>query len=246
MLLPNVRQSFKFYANVCLGGLALLSASVHAAPENDAGEVTFLLGKAYINGSTPVAVGSKIGSGDVIQTLGNGHVHIRFVDNGLVSVRPESRLAIEHYEYNTAHPNESVIKFSLDEGVMRSISGEGAKAARDKFRLNTPIAAIGVRGTDFVVKSSNDLLQAVVNEGAIIVAPYSNDCQAASVGPCHSNFVELDSDAQQLLEFSSLYSAPRLLPLSAGVPSVEIDSSKIQSRPARKSSTDSDESNQDD
>lgn len=237
MLLQNVRQSIKFYANTCLGGLALLSAAVQAAPQHDAGEVTFLLGKAFINGATPVSVGSKIGSGDVVQTLGNGHVHIRFVDDGLVSVRPESRLAIEHYEYNEAHPNESVIKFSLEEGVMRSISGNGAKAARDKFRLNTPIAAIGVRGTDFVVKSSNDLLQAVVNEGAIIVAPYSSDCQATSVGPCQSNFVELDSNAQQLLEFSSLYSAPRLLPLSAGIPSVEIDGSKIQSRPVEKSTS---------
>lgn len=239
MQLPNVRQSIKFYANACIGGLLFLAAATQAAPEHDAGEVTFLLGKAFINGDTPVKIGTKVGTGDVIQTLGNGHVHVRFIDNGLVSVRPESRLLIEQYQYNASQPSESVIKFNLDQGVMRSISGEGAKAARDKFRLNTPIAAIGVRGTDFVVKSSNDLLQAVVNEGAIIVAPYSVDCQAASVGPCQSsNTVELASDAQQLLEFSSLYESPRLLPLSAGIPTISIDETQIQSQPHETNTTD--------
>ena len=35
---------------------------------------------------------------------------------------------------------------------MRSITGQWGEAARDRFRLNTPIAAIGVRGTDFIVE----------------------------------------------------------------------------------------------
>ena len=195
----------------------MLSVAVKAAPENDAGEVTFLLGQAFINGTTPVSIGSKVGSGDVIQTLGNGHVHIRFIDGGLVSVRPESRLAIEHYGYNETHPSKSVIKFNLEEGVMRSISGNGAKAARDKFRLNTPIAAIGVRGTDFVIKASDEFLQAFVNEGAIIVAPYSDECTISSIGPCQANTVELSSLSNQLLEFSSLEESPMLLSLSTAV-----------------------------
>lgn len=241
MQLQNVRQSIKFYANACLGSLLFIAATAQAAPKDEAGEVTFLLGKAFVNGSTPVTIGTKVGSGDVIQTLGNGHVHVRFIDSGLVSVRPESRLVIEQYQYNASQPNESIIKFNLEQGVMRSISGEGAKSARDKFRLNTPIAAIGVRGTDFVVKSSSDLLQAVVNEGAIIVAPYSVDCQAASVGPCQSsNMVELASDAQQLLEFSSMYESPRLLPLSAGIPTISIDETQIQSQPHAAKTTEND------
>ena len=204
----------KFYANIGIASLAISLSSAYASPVEDAGEVTFSLGKAFLNGDELIKVGSKIHEGDVIETLGNGHVHIRFADNGLVSVRPDSRLSIEHYSYDPKKPSDSVIKFNLNEGVMRSISGTGAKAARDKFRLNTPIAAIGVRGTDFVVKASNDLVQAIVNEGAIVVAPFSNSCNAGSVGPC-SDSVELNSTAQQLLELSSLNESPRLIPLSA-------------------------------
>lgn len=208
-------RSIKFYANIGLSCFALVTSQVHGSPLVEAGEVTFALGKAYLNGKNLIKTGQHISEGDVIETLGNGHVHIRFVDNGLVSVRPDSRLSIEHYSYDAEHPNESIIKFNLNEGVMRSISGTGAKAARDKFRLNTPIAAIGVRGTDFVVKASNDLVQAIVNEGAIVVAPFSNGCSLSTLGPCQTNSVELTSQAKQLLEFSVLSDTPRLIPLSA-------------------------------
>ncbi|WP_425642612.1 FecR family protein [Marinomonas gallaica] len=220
----NFLRSIKFYANLGLTCFALIVTQAFGSPTEGAGEVTFALGKAYLNGKDLIKTGQHISEGDVIETLGNGHVHIRFVDNGLVSVRPDSRLSIEHYSYDAEHPNESIIKFNLNEGVMRSISGTGAKAARDKFRLNTPIAAIGVRGTDFVVKASNDLVQAIVNEGAIVVAPFSTDCNASSTGPC-SGSIELSSTAKQLLELSSLYDAPRLIPLSAAFAPNLIDQS---------------------
>ncbi|MBJ7551492.1 FecR family protein [Marinomonas ostreistagni] len=193
--------------------ISLVSANVYAE-NHAAGVVSMTIGKAYLNNDTLIKVGTELNEGDKIETLSNGHVYIRFVDNGLVSIRPDSKLLIEHYQYNPDAPSDSVIKFDLTEGVMRSISGTGAKAARDKFRLNTPIAAIGVRGTDFVVKASSSLIQAVVNEGAIVVAPFSDACAAEALGPCSENSVELTGQAKQLLEISALASSPRLIPLS--------------------------------
>ena len=193
--------------------LAFISTAAYAEHEA-AGVVSMTIGKAYLNGNTLIKAGTELNEGDKIETLSNGHVYIKFVDNGLVSIRPDSQLLIEHYQYNPEAPSESVIKFDLSEGVMRSISGAGAKAARDKFRLNTPIAAIGVRGTDFVVKASSSLIQAVVNEGAIVVAPFSDACAADALGPCSENSVELTGTAKQLLEVSALASTPRLVPLS--------------------------------
>ena len=193
--------------------VAVLLSPVTYASEA-AGIVTMTIGKAYLNGDTLITSGTELQAGDNIETLSNGHVHIRFIDNGLVSVRPNSQLYIEHYRYNPDSPDQSIIKFDLESGVMRSISGKGAKAARDKFRLNTPIAAIGVRGTDFVVKASSDLIQAVVNEGAIVVAPFSSACEADTFGPCSENSVELSGDTKQLLELSALTASPRLVPLS--------------------------------
>lgn len=180
------------------------------------GEVSLVLGKATIQkpGQSPqqLQFGAHIQVNDQIVTESNGHVHIRFIDQALVSVRPGSSLLIERYDFNPKRPELSAVKFNLIEGVTRAISGEAAKAARDRFRLNTPIAAIGVRGTDFVVSASSQSVRALVNEGAIIMTPFSSECTPDSLGPCAINGVELASDSLQIIELDRTGTEPRLLP----------------------------------
>lgn len=180
------------------------------------GEVTLVLGKAYrlsqAGTHEHLERGSLIDVGDQINTQSNGHVHVRFVDNALVSVRPNSLLVIQRYEYNVDSPADSAVKFDLKEGVARAISGDAAKAARDRFRLNTPIAAIGVRGTDFVVSANALTTRASVNEGAIVMAPYSDACSVAALGPCIANAFELRADDMQLVSMQQDELLPRLIP----------------------------------
>ncbi len=197
---------------------ALEPAAVSPAggPEPAAGQVSMVLGGAWLD--TPgeerrrISIGTQVGAGDFVQTEPNGHVHIRFIDNALVSVRPDSRLEIVRYEYDRANPSRSMVKFSLEEGVTRSISGDAASTARERFRLNTPIAAIGVRGTDFVVSATQDSVRALVNEGTIVLAPYSPECTAEAFGPCAVNAVELSGDSEQMLGFDIGSPAPEVLP----------------------------------
>src|SRR5690606_10292693 len=147
---------------------------------SEVGNVSLVLGKAWITtpgaGRERIRVGSSISVSDTIETSTNGHVHIRFVDNALVSVRPGSKLEVLRYDFRPEAPAESVVKLNLVEGITRAISGEAASAAKQNFRLNTPIAAIGVRGTDFRVSASQGTVRAHVTEGAIIVAPFSSQC----------------------------------------------------------------------
>ncbi|MDP2125770.1 MAG: FecR family protein [Pseudohongiella sp.] len=184
-------------------------------PQAVVGQISLVLGRAWIEGAqgrVMISAGSPVRASDRILTESNGHVHIRFVDQALVSVRPDSRLEIVQYDYNADQPQRSAIKLNLEEGVTRSISGHGATSARERFRLNTPIAAIGVRGTDFVVNATPGMVRALVNEGAIILAPYSSECTAAAFGPCLTNAVELTDSALQMIELEGSSTAPRLLP----------------------------------
>jgi hypothetical protein len=180
------------------------------------GEVSLVLGRAYLetagSGRRLITAGTAVRATDRILTEANGHVHVRFVDHALVSVRPDSRLEIVQYDYHPDQPQRSSIKLNLEEGVTRSISGQGASAARDRFRLNTPIAAIGVRGTDFVVSASPRSVRALVNEGAIVMAPFSSECTAETFGPCLFNAVELTGSSLQILEIHSNNGSPQLLP----------------------------------
>ena len=113
------------------------------------------------------------------------------------------------------------MKLNLLEGTARTVSGKAAKAARHRYRLNTPIAAIGVRGTDFLVSTTASSLTALVNDGAIVVAPFSNQCLEVGLGPCSFNAVELDGDSMQALEFEAGMSLPRLIPVLSRAPDAE-------------------------
>ena len=181
------------------------------------GTVSLVLGKATIESgsgklSRIVKPGSQVRVHDQIVTSTNGHVHIRFVDDALVSVRPDSRLEITRYDYDPARPALSTVKFDLIEGITRTISGKAAKAARQRFRLNTPIAAIGVRGTDFTVSAKAGSTRALVNEGSIVLAPFSADCRADAFGPCGTNSIELSSATMEVIELDGSTPLPRLVP----------------------------------
>ena len=197
-------------------GLLLAQAALAQGPLV-VGETTLVIGQAqiiHVNGkSAPVTRGSVIQVGDVIQTEIGGHVHLRFVDGGRVSVRPSSRLQVEHYTHSVQQPQLSAIKFTLQEGVVRSITGSWGESARERFRLNTPLAAIGVKGTDFMVRANADATAATVFAGAISVAPLQGSC-IDTLGPCLNGSEKLLSEDMkgQMVELARLQTAPRLVP----------------------------------
>lgn len=208
-------------ASPVLQALEPAIASEPASPEQGqrrVGETGMVLGRAYVHRadgtSERLRRGAEIRVQDRITTESNGHAHIRFLDEALVSVRPNSVLEIVRYEYNAARPEDSAVKFELREGVTRAISGAAARSARQRFRLNTPIAAIGVRGTDFVVSADTDTTRAKVYEGAIILAPFSALCSQDALGPCAANAMELDDQSLQMLALNASGPLPRVLPVN--------------------------------
>ena len=209
------------------------------------GKVTLVLGQATLVSSNGVTSalqkGSSVKPGDRIETAGGGHVHIRFVDDALVSVRPSSRLIIEEYEYNPTKVLESQVRFKLETGVARAISGAAAESAKERFRLNTPLVAIGVRGTDFVVNSQLDQTTAHVNQGAIVMAPLGAGCQASALGPCNTSAATLVS-AQMgnvLAEYKDGLGQPELKPYFvrstyfAAAPDPDARSARSPANPAK-------------
>lgn len=190
-----------------------------------AGSVSLVIGRAFMvsdaGGSKRVRTGVSVHEGDHIRTESNGHVHLRFRDDAVLSIRPNSELFIETYRYDPQRPELSAVKLNLIKGVARTVSGKAAKAARHRYRLNTPIAAIGVRGTDFLVSATARSLTALVNDGAIVVAPFSSQCLEQGTGPCSFNAVELDGGSMQAIELEAGMSLPRLIPVLSSPPDVE-------------------------
>jgi hypothetical protein len=231
MILTNLISRIAASRAVFVLSLIFFGILVNAAPGQDGvaqdnestaptvGEVSLVIGKAFLDSSDKlrarIRIGDFVREGDSIRTESTGHVHVRFIDDAVLSVRPSSELEILAYRFDEVNPQNSLVKLNLVEGTARTVSGEAAKTAKERFRLNTPIAAIGVRGTDFVISTTSNSLKALVNDGSIVVAPFSNQCLQSGTGPCNFNSVELDGGSMQILEFDSEMTQPRLVPILA-------------------------------
>lgn len=173
----------------CGGVLAqgLEPSKVNASMER-AGEVVFVAGtvvrESAVHAETALVKGALLQQGDRIRTRVDGFVYIRMADGGLLVVRPQSALRIDQWRFDPQQPQNSEIKYTLDNGVARYVSGRGSQAAKDKFRFNTPLAAIGVRGTDFTVLAESLLTRVVVRSGGVVVSRLGAGCSAETLGPC--------------------------------------------------------------
>jgi len=235
---PSRRAPVPFLARFALLLAAgLLAAGPAAARDGRAagdardivGEITTVIGSGRIHAgerARQAARGEPVHAGERIETDAGGHVHVRFVDGALVSVRPRSRLTVEAYRPGQA---QGAIKFRLDEGVVRSITGAWGEAHRERFRLNTPLAAIGIKGTDFVVRSADDATRATVFSGAIVMAPLQGEC-ALALGPCADNASHLSAEMAHLM-----LELPRHGPLAAPrlVPAVDLLAASVAPRSDR-------------
>lgn len=216
------KRRFDFFSTVGFVCTLLFCAPLAVAAPAAVGEITLVLGGATLSGTEGgerlAQIKAPVYVGDRIETRADGHVHIRFVDGGRVSIRPVSRLAVEDYRPSVAADGTPLaggaIRFRLDQGVVRSITGRWGEAARERFRLNAPFAAIGIRGTDFVAQSQSEQVRVVVHSGAVTLAPFGDGCDPGGLGGCQGGGARELSAAMGdvMLELRRHQNAPRLLP----------------------------------
>ena len=117
-----------------------------------AGRFQFVHGDVRVtqaNGSTLLATkGSIVEEGDTIATSPSGQAQLTMKDGGIISMRPDSTLRIEVYRYSEKAAASSQGFFALLKGGFRSITGAIGRANHNNYRVNTPTATIGIRGTD--------------------------------------------------------------------------------------------------
>ena len=155
----------------CCWAFALQAASQHVA------RVSMTVGQAQRIGvsgrAEPLLLGALLQEQDRIITGKDAMVILVFSDQARVALRPESELVIRSYKIDPSG-TDTQMHLDLVRGTVRQISGQAAHRQPERYRLNTPIAAIGVRGTDFLAKASERATEAYVHEGAIVVSPFGN------------------------------------------------------------------------
>ncbi len=134
------------YATVIL--FLLLSTSVLG---KTIGEVTYLKGDGMLSRlKEEYELAEKLGveSNDLIETA-RGLTSITFEDNTQVRIKENSKLVIDDFVYDTKPKSVNRLALRVAIGTVRYASGGIAKNNAKDVDIQTPVATIAVRGTEF-------------------------------------------------------------------------------------------------
>ncbi len=114
------------------------------------GKVSAVTGDATIQRTSQnliVTIGLELEEKDIIRTASNSKVQLIFKDNTIITVGKNSALDIAEYLYDTQQPKNSKTDFNFFKGAFKTITGKIGKINKEKFKLRTKSASIGIRGT---------------------------------------------------------------------------------------------------
>jgi hypothetical protein len=137
-----------------LAGLSVLTTPLVAAAAEDtehAGLVNKVENEAQIisaSGATRATVGTPVQKKDELRTGANGRLQVTFRDNTVLTLGEHASVVIDRYVYDPDHGiGETVLQAT--KGAFRFATGRIKELKDHNIAVSTPVAYIGVRGTEF-------------------------------------------------------------------------------------------------
>jgi hypothetical protein len=155
-----------------------LSFVIWAQSDRNVAKVSMLRGQAFIkstDGKTkPIKLDDWLSEGDIIQTKEKSFAKLIFTDKSTMNVGPNSEVNVNKFG------GGQVGLVSVIQGQIRSqVTKDVLKQSEDKSKLiiKTKSAAMGIRGTDFLVTYSpeTDRTNLVTFEGNVAMAQINQD-----------------------------------------------------------------------
>ena len=170
---------------------------VSTAAVADIGSVVELSGTAVIKRgkeTITVAKGTVVATNDKVETK-NGVVNIKFKDNTSVKVTENSALVIDDFVYDPKNAAGGKLNLKAAACTVRYVSGNIAHNNPNSVKINTPTAAIAVRGTDFVMSVDE------TGKSLVMLMPTCELPQVINLKglTCGSGKIEVDSGSTKIL-----------------------------------------------
>lgn len=131
--------------------LVLVLLSLSGVAVADIGNITTHEGSGEVirkdGGRLVASLSLDIHSYDDVRT-GNGKLEITFDDGSTVKLSANSKLVIDEFVFDP-NPKKSKMAFKVAAGTARFATGKLGLVDKNKIKIRTPTATIGIRGTDF-------------------------------------------------------------------------------------------------
>jgi hypothetical protein len=132
--------------------LAVLGTMSGMACAAGAGQVQHLSGTLSVqrpDGTVRIlSQKSEVNPGETLTTQRESYAQINFTDGSSVTLRPNTQMKLEAYQFVQDKPNEDSAFFRLVKGGLRTVTGlVGKRGNQDAYRIGTSTATIGIRGS---------------------------------------------------------------------------------------------------
>ncbi len=96
--------------------------------------------------------GTTFNAGDAIVTGAQSHAQLRFADDALVALKPDSEFRIETFVFNGSNDGNERAVFRLVRGGFRTLTGQVGRVDHERYSVVTTQATIGIRGTHYLLQ----------------------------------------------------------------------------------------------
>ena len=174
-----IRRTIKFPFLCLAGGLACTPAAMADATKVGQAEIirneVVNVGEAEL---IPINVGDDLVRDAVIRTSADSDARFRLIDDTKLTLGPSSTLKIDRAVYSDDSRYKQ-ITIRLTEGAFRFITGNSDKKS---YRIETPTASIGVRGTILDIQISEKQTLVALQDGKASVCAGSKCTQLLERG----------------------------------------------------------------
>src|SRR5579883_2738117 len=154
---------------------AILAAPFALASEARVGEAVVIQNNVVRvagEATKPVNVGDSMLRDEVVRTGIDSAARFVMADSTNLSIGPSATIKLDRTVFNDEHSYRD-IAIRLTTGAFRFVTGHSEKAA---YKITTPLATIGVRGTILDILSQRGRTTVVLQEGAASVCTLSFQC----------------------------------------------------------------------
>jgi hypothetical protein len=102
--------------------------------------------------AVPLKVDDTVEPGDVIRTKSLSKAQITFIDNSILTISQESRIAIEQFKFEPSQEKRQAV-LQIFQGLALAVVNKILKAEEPDFVIKTQTAIIGVRGTEIGMRN---------------------------------------------------------------------------------------------
>ena len=162
-----------FPSILALGLLVALSAGP-AEAQTRVGEAAVVKNEVVrvAASTTPINVGDAVLRDETVRTGADSAARLVMIDSTNLSLGANASLKLDRTVFDDAHHYRDVA-IRLTTGAFRFVTGHSNKAA---YKITTPLATIGVRGTILDILSQRGRTTVVLQEGASTVCTTSRQC----------------------------------------------------------------------